>query len=127
MNKVYLMEKSTKALVVLCCGAFLFSTVFSLLICWQLENKKMAKKIETDITKVILDSFIETCNGNGYVDLNEWQRINRKLWNLDYIAWSAAEDFMVVSEDAASMLYYGVWKGSYSSGDVFCSMKLDKE
>ena len=121
------MEKSTKVWFVVCCGLFLIMTVLSCFLCGRLENQRMAKKIEAEITKVIWNSFIETCNGNGYADLNEWQKINRKLWNLDYIAWSAAEDFMVVSEESDSALYYGVWESEYSSGDVFCRCKLDEE
>ena len=121
------MERSTRKLVIVCCVCFLILSVGSFFICVQLDNQRMAKKIETNITKVVWDSFIETCNGTGCVDLNEWQKTNRKLWNLDYIAWCAAEDFMVVSEEPGSVLYYGVWESKYSSGDVFCSVKLDKE
>ena len=116
-----------KKLVIVCCMCFLILSVFSLLICVQLDNQRMAKKIEAKITKVVWDSFIETCNGTGYVDLNEWQKANRNLWNLDYIAWGVADDFMVVSEEAGSALYYGVWESEYSSGDVFCRIKLEEE
>jgi hypothetical protein len=34
---------------------------------------------------------------------------------------------MVVSEEAGSALYYGVWESEYSSGDVFCRIKLEEE
>jgi len=120
------MNDNWKRFLLAVCGYIFLSAFLCLMICEKLENLRVTKKIETEVTRFIFESFIETCKGNCYESLNEWQKVNRSLWKLDYIAWSLAEDFMVLPEDnREGDLYYGVWTGEYSSGEVYCRMSLN--
>ena len=67
----------------------------------------------------ISETFISTCMGNGFSSLNEWQVVCREKYKLDYIAWSAASDFMLVKESDKGILYYGKWIGKNGSGEVY--------
>ena len=56
------------------------------------------------MNQILQLSFIDTCNGYIYSDLNEWQKENRRRFDLDYIGWSEGSDFMVNKSE--SNLYY---------------------
>lgn len=85
---------------------------------------KNEKKNELN-RKFIEQSFKNTCYGNGFSDLNEWQKTCRALFNLDYIAWSDASEFMaVVDEDSEGKLLYGKWIGASFDGEVYCRRKI---
>lgn len=77
------------------------------------------KKNEYLSTRFISESFRKTCKGNGFKDLNQWQKTCRSLWNLDYIGWCSAEDFMVDPSPESGELLYGKWIGSCGEGEVY--------
>lgn len=86
------------------------------------ENEEIKK--QTNSTKFIFESFKATCEGNCFSSLNEWQQKCKSLWNLEYIAWSNAEDFMDVSyENCDDALFYGVWISEYGKYEVYCRKK----
>lgn len=75
-------------------------------------------------TKFIFESFKATCEGKCFSSLNEWQQKCKSLWNLEYIAWSNAEDFLDVSyENCDDSLFYGVWISKYGKYEVYCRKK----
>lgn len=83
-----------------------------------LLNKKNSE------SKFIAESFNKTCEGKGYKDLNEWQKCCREMFDLDYIAWCNAEDFMEVSyENSPNALFYGMWKKSGVTREVYSRWK----
>lgn len=68
-------------------------------------------------TSTIPASFIRTCRGCGFDNLNTWQQFNRILWNLDYIGWEQ-------STSADETKIQAVWSSSHLEGQILCS--LDK-
>jgi hypothetical protein len=117
--------KLTDALIILSlllvfAGGFSWSCKFF----YDLDSKyyKLQKKV--DSANFVRESFIKTCNGDGYKDLDEWQKNCRKIWQLDYIAWCNAEDFMDVSyENSPSALFYGCWENENGFYEVYCRKK----
>lgn len=83
--------------------------------------------LEKQVTaeKFISNSFVNTCSGKGFADLNEWQQKCRAMYNLDYIAWCNAEDFMDVSyENKPTQLYYGTWNSNDIKGEIYCRKRI---
>ncbi|MBR1638352.1 MAG: hypothetical protein IJ688_03095 [Treponema sp.] len=72
--------------------------------------------LQKDSLTFISQSFLNTCEGCGFSSLEEWQKNCRALWNLDYIAWSDAAEFLPVS---AERLLYGRWNNGYVSGEIY--------
>jgi len=90
----------------------------------KLNRKCNSLENEINANSFINRSFINTCYGKGYKDLNEWQVSCRKIYNLEYIAWCNAEDFMDVSyEKCDDALFYGIWKSDVGKGEVYCRYK----
>ncbi|MCR4742530.1 MAG: hypothetical protein K5866_06650 [Treponema sp.] len=84
------------------------------------DNCEEIKK-KTLTQKFIVESFKNTCQKKGFESLNEWQVTCREMFNLDYIAWTEAEDFMKVSyEKSTGKLMYGRWISSLCQGEVYC-------
>jgi len=77
------------------------------------------------MNQILQLSFIDTCNGYIYSDLNEWQKENRRRVDLDYIGWSEGSDFMVNKSE--SNLYYACWRKNDSFGEIYCESKIDFE
>lgn len=85
----------------------------------DLKNKAIS-------TNFIYESFKSTCEGKSFSSLNEWQEKCGALWNLEYIAWSNAEDFMDVSyKNCDNALFYGVWISKYGKYEVYCRNKTN--
>lgn len=90
-------------------------------------KKNREIRSQTMSTKFIFESFKATCEGKCFSSLNEWQQKCKSLWDLEYIAWSNAEDFMDVSyENCDDALFYGVWISKYGKYEVYCRKKNDK-
>lgn len=85
------------------------------------ENEIIACRRKTSADYFIAESFRKTCRGEGFENLNKWQVICRAMWNLEYIGWCDASDFMIVDYSINDRkLMYGKWDGSDSSGEVYC-------
>lgn len=82
---------------------------------YELRNKE-------EMLEFISKSFRNTCEGHGFSSLNQWQKSCRALWNLTYIAWADAEEFMIVRNSDEHKLYYGKWERDGEGGEVFCRM-----
>ena len=107
-------------------GLLLASNLDNFIQLGQLSNKCEEIKERTLTQKFIAESFKNTCQKKGFVSLNEWQITCREMFNLDYIAWSDAEDFMKVSYDNSDCkLMYGRWVSSSCQGEVYCRSKLN--
>lgn len=90
-------------------------------------KKNSEIKNQTMSTKFIFESFKATCEGRCFSSLNEWQQKCKSLCDLEYIAWSNAEDFMDVScENCDDTLFYGVWISKYGKYEVYCRKKDSK-
>lgn len=76
---------------------------------------------KADAEYFISESFRKTCRGEGFDSLNEWQIVCKALWQLEYIGWGNAEDFMIVDYSFNECpLIYGKWQGRIMEGEVFC-------
>lgn len=78
--------------------------------------------------KFIAQSFKETCDRKGFETLEEWQLTCRSMFDLEYIAWCPAEEFLVVqNEEYTDRLMYATWKGNSAlkacSGEVYYRSK----
>lgn len=78
--------------------------------------------------KFIVQSFKNTCDGKGFESLEEWQLTCRTMFDLEYIAWCPAEEFMVIeNEEDKGNLMYAVWTGNKAlkacSGEVYYRSK----
>ncbi len=83
-------------------------------------EKSEKSRRELDSFVFISDSFRKTCNGKCFSNLEEWQVTCRVMWNLEYIGWADAEDFMKVEAEPDEKLYYGRWSGPDGNGEVYC-------
>lgn len=86
----------------------------------QLNEKQNESRNRVDSAKFISESFRNCCRGEGFCDLIQWQKTCKAMWNLDYIGWTEAENFMEVSEEDSGTLLYGTWRGSVGEGEVYC-------
>lgn len=102
------------ALLLIMSGTFLF------LKCAEKDWKTLLKEENAFIS----DSFVETCNGNGFSSFEEWQKVCREKYHLDYIAWCPAADFIVDESGGESgTLYFGRWHGKNGYGEVYARKK----
>ncbi|MCR4736187.1 MAG: hypothetical protein K5829_14415 [Treponema sp.] len=86
-------------------------------------SEKDWKSILKEENAYIHDSFVETCNGRGFASLDEWQSVCREKFDLDYIAWCPAADFIVLDTSVQKgPLYYGKWHGKNGYGEVYATM-----
>lgn len=87
----------------------------------RLGNKVSEIRNKAVMQRFISESFRNTCNGKGFKDLIQWQVTCRAMFNLSYIAWSDASEFMEVPEDICNKkLFYGKWINSDGEGEVYC-------
>ena len=80
------------------------------------------------IKKFITQSFKDSCDGKGFASQEEWQVTCRSMFDLEYIAWCPAEEFMIVQNDEyRNRLMYATWKGNKDleacSGEVYYRSK----
>lgn len=110
--------------VVIIVGIFFSLSLFgvqSFLLMDKLNTKNRNLAREVNCEKFIAESFRNTCKGKGFKSLNEWQVTCREMFDLDYIGWSNASDFMEVNYETCSKnLYYGKWIFSGVDGEVYC-------
>lgn len=92
---------------------------------WKFNEKITAKRKETECCRFVAESFKNTCQGKGFESLNEWQNSCRALWKLQYIGWSEAGDFMIVSGKNESILYYGKWIGEAGDGEIYSESRIN--
>jgi len=88
------------------------------------DNFDLQRKI--DSSKFISESFRNTCRGVGFTSLNQWQKVCKDLWNLDYIGWSNASEFMVIDESVNGTLLYGKWYNNLLEGEVYSRVKNEE-
>ena len=81
---------------------------------------------ETSACMFISESFKNTCDGHGFLSLNEWQKKCKSMWNLDYIAWCDAKDFLPISQEYDKKILYGKWIGKNCEGEVFWEVENEK-
>lgn len=91
--------------------------------CIKTKNKLEEEKWKNESFQFISESFRKTCCGEGFPSLNEWQKNCKTMWNLEYIGWANAEDFMEVQNPEKGKLFYGTWVGPYGRGEVYCRKK----
>lgn len=101
-----------------CC--FFTGVVDSVLLCKKIENRQIKLKKEVLSQKFVSESFKSACDGFGFTSLNDWQQCCRAMFNMNYIAWCDAQDFMEVSfENNPRQLLYGNWKSEICSGEIY--------
>lgn len=103
-----------------------FTCLESVSLCKKLTTQMRELENKVNQKKMIYRTFVQTCNGEGFSSLNEWQVSCRKLFNLSYIGWSKAEDFMIDNaNNAEGELYYGMWIDSQgeNSGEIYARCK----
>lgn len=113
-NEIYLSFYMVVYLILASCCCVVFKRAAN--------NRIVLDVLKQEATNFIYESFVNTCNGVGYKDLFEWQSECKRIWNLDYIAWSESSDFLP-EEKCESLLLYGVWEGTYSSNEIFYRLK----
>lgn len=86
----------------------------------NLDERKETARGLYESTEFISKSFINTCRGTGFEDLNEWQRRCGEMFKLDYIAWTRADNFMIDKLENQGELLYGKWIGKSGEGEIFC-------
>mgnify|MGYP003309324946 CR=1 FL=1 len=86
----------------------------------NLNDRRESARLLYESTEFISKSFINTCNGSGFENLNEWQKNCREMFQLEYIAWTRADNFMIDSSEDNGELLYGKWIGKSGGGEVFC-------
>lgn len=74
---------------------------------------------ETSACYFISESFKETCDGRGFKSLCQWQKSCKDMWNLKYIAWCNAKDFLPVPPEYGKKILYGKWIGEKWEGEVY--------
>lgn len=67
----------------------------------------------------ISESFRNTCQGNGFESLCEWQKACKSMWDLKYIGWSKASEVMLISEEYKDSVFYGSWIINNTIGEVY--------
>ena len=91
--------------------------------CLQTECDNIRKKIECDW--FISESFRYACESENSYSLIEWQKMCSNIWQLDYIGWGNASDFL--NNDnliyTNTKLLYGKWISSFGEGEVYCRIK----
>lgn len=91
----------------------------------RLDAKNVEIRREVNCMNFVAESFRNTCRGKGFASLNEWQKACRAMWQLDYIGWANACDFMIVPDDKnQEPLFYGKWILKNSEYEVYCRKGL---
>lgn len=94
----------------------------------QISEKSRRLEKEISANRFIEQSFRKTCEGCLYKDLNQWQSECRNMYNLEYIAWCNAEEFMDVSyENCDDLLFYGIWELNDKKCEVYSRYSINKK
>ena len=115
------------------CVLKIINLLFSILLCSSLflliesgiytglKLDNYCKKIQriNDMNFFIYSSFKNTCNGNGFSSLEEWQKNCNAMWNLSYIGFCPADDFMNY-ENNNQKIMYGMWIFEDEKKEVYC-------
>lgn len=83
------------------------------------DKQIRGKRNQVETIKFINRSFEKTCEGKGFVDLLEWQKVCRVCFDLDYIGWCSSEEFMIDDSPEAGTLWYGKWIGQGTEGEIY--------
>ena len=98
----------------------ILSGIVCISFCKFLENETRSRKIELEAAESIVQDFINACEKGDLQAFYNWQSNCKNSWKLNYISWSLAENFMVDNYDSLfGKLYYGIWEGEISSGEIF--------
>lgn len=92
----------------------------------KLSKKNYALKNEISACKFISESFRNTCDGNGFDSLYIWQKNCAAMWNLKYIGWCDAKDFLPIPKEYNKKLLYGKWIGPDWEGEVYWEVANEK-
>lgn len=103
--------------VLVLCGVFFCGSAYL-----KLCEKSGSEKQKYECTRFVSESFKMTCEGRGFENLLDWQKKCRALWNLEYIGWAFASDFMEVSEHETGLVY-GKWNNEFCDGEIFYLME----
>ena len=70
--------------------------------------------------RFIAESFRNSCKGEGFDSLEEWQECCKSLFNLEEINWKSVDEQNLINEEE---LMYGSWQSSSEeidfSGEVY--------
>lgn len=80
------------------------------------NNEYIEKKTEYEF---ISTSFRNSCQGKGFKSLYQWQKVCKDLFNLEYIGWSNADEFMILSDEIKNPVLYGNWRSKEHEGEVY--------
>ena len=101
-------------------GMFIFGTIKTYK---DLSDKNAAIKSEKDACNFISESFKNTCEGKGFESLYKWQKCCSAIWDLKYIAWCDAKDFLPIPKEYDKKVLYGTWIGKNWEGEVYCEVE----
>ncbi len=91
------------------------------------ECEKVFRKNECNY--YVSESFRNACEKKDFSSLIEWQKLCKKNWQLEYIGWGEAIDFLnnenLFSEK--TKLMYGKWIGTLCEGEVYCRKVIPGE
>lgn len=109
-------------------GLFIFLLIFTVTDvgiekCLDVKQKVEYQRKSLESYRFITESFRKTCNGEGFNSLNEWQQKCGSLWELEYIGWANANEFLEVENKESGELFYGRWIGPFGNGEVYCRKK----
>ena len=90
---------------------------------FELSKKVIEAEKKADCVYFVSESFRNTCRGNGFDSLLEWQKSCQMMFGLDYIGYGKADAFLAEEtggeNESDSVLYYGSWIGKYGEGEVY--------
>lgn len=92
----------------------------------NLYDKNIKVKDDTEACRFISESFKNTCDGKGFESLYQWQKVCKALWDLKYIGWCDAKDFLPISKEYDKKIIYGKWIGNTGEGEVYWEIKNGK-
>ena len=104
-------------------GLFSFAATSEIKLFGETEKRKLQTQRRYESLSFISESFKNSVRGQGFTSLVQWQKTCKAMFCLDYIAWTEAENFMVVENGKSGKLLYGKWIGPYGEGNVYCRVK----
>ena len=108
-------------LIVLSIILGLFSTLFAEQISSLRKMDLLIEQLrnENDSLSFISESFYSTCDGCGFVSLEEWEKVCCSLWHLESIEWN----FVTGKGGPDEKLICGIWMGPDGEKKVYYRMK----
>ena len=109
-----------------CFSLILWGCVAGGIVYEELCKKCDVERQKYECVRFLSECFKNTCEGKGFRNLNEWQKVCRTLWNLEYIGWASSTEFFDDDNlENGSDLMYGKWVGAFGEGEVFARMKKE--